>query len=138
MFADVKRLPPFGLKDILPLDQESKLDYDFPKRAKLRELLQLDAEIKLESIDLLHKSHYEALFGIRLNFTNGISTELTKTSYFKHDQPKNYKIDTSKKIGKVGARIDDTTGLIYGIRFQEENGTNIVSINWVDQGSWVD
>ena len=114
------------------------MDYDFPKRAKLRELLQLDAEIKLESIDLLHKSHYEALFGIRLNFTNGISTELTKTSYFKHDQPKNYKIDTSKKIGKVGARIDDTTGLIYGIRFQEENGTNIVSINWVDQGSWVD
>ena len=85
MFADVKRLPPFGQKDILPPDQESKLDYDFPKRAKLRELLQLDAEIKLESIDLLHKSHYEALFGIRLNFTNGISTELTKTSYFKHD-----------------------------------------------------
>ena len=61
---------------------DNRLDFDFPKRAKLRELLQLDDEIKLQSIDLLHKSHYEALFGIRLNFTNGVSSELGRTSFF--------------------------------------------------------
>jgi len=110
MFADVKKQPIFGQKEIQSPDQDSKLDFDFPKRAKLRELLQLDGEIKLDSIDLMHKSHYEALFGIRLNFTNGISTELAQTSYFKNDKPKNYKIDKSKEIGKVGARIDEATG----------------------------
>ena len=93
--------------------------------------------IRLESIDLCHKSSYDALYGLRLNFTDGVSTELIKTAAYRKDPPKNYKIDQTKRIGKVGARLDEA-GEIYGIRFMEENGTKIISINWVDQGTWVD
>ena len=46
-------------------------------------------------------------------------------------------IDQSKRVGRVGARLDEA-GEVYGIRLQEENGKNIISINWVDQGTWVD
>ena len=101
-------------------------------------MLNIDAEIKLCSIDLCHKPHYEALYGIRLNFTNGVSSDLAQTTHFKSDTPKNYKIDTRKRIGRVGARIDENTGLIYGIRFQEEDGKTIISINWTDIGTWID
>lgn len=93
MFADVKKLHAFGAKSLLAPETDAKLDFDFPKRAKLRELLQLDGEIKLASIDLLHKKSYDALFGMRLNFTNGYSTELVRTTFGKSDEPKNYKID---------------------------------------------
>ena len=138
MFADVKKLSAFGSKSVLAPEQDGRWDVDFPKRAKLREMLQQDGEIKLSSIDLYHKSHYEALYGIRLNFTNGVSSDLAQTTYFSSDKPKNYKIDTRKRIGRVGARIDENSGLIYGIRFQEEDGTNIISINWVAEGTWID
>lgn len=49
--------------------------------------------IRLESIDLCHKSSYDALYGLRLNFTDGVSTELIKTAAYRKDPPKNYKID---------------------------------------------
>lgn len=113
------------------------LDYEFPKRAKLKEILGLGNAIKLESIDVCHKSSYDALYGLRLNFTDGISTDLIKTQSYKKDSAKNYKIDQSKRVGKVGVRVDEA-GEVYGIRLQEENGKNIISINWVDQGTWVD
>ena len=79
MFADVKKLTPFNKEKALGGEFESQLDYEFPKRAKIKELLNLEKIIKLESIDLCHKSSYDALYGLKLNFTDGVSTELIKT-----------------------------------------------------------
>ena len=72
--------------------------------------------IRLESIDVCHKSSYDGLYGIRLNFSDRVSTDLIKTKAYRKDPTKNYKIDQSKRIGRVGARVDDA-GEIYGIRF---------------------
>lgn len=59
----------------------------------MKELLNMANNIRLESIDLCHKSSYDALYGLRLNFTDGVSTELIKTAAYRKDPPKNYKID---------------------------------------------
>ena len=82
MFADVKKMKPFSNPDASVKEigfLESKLDYDFPKRPKLKEMLSMENIARLESIDLCHKSSYDALYGLRLNFTNGVSSELIKT-----------------------------------------------------------
>ena len=137
MFADLKKMAPFNSPKSLAVELEPQLDYEFPKRAKVKELLNTEKIIRLESIDICHKSSYDALYGLRLNFTNGVSTELIKTQAYRKDPPKNYKINQSKCIGRVGARVDNQ-GEIYGLRFQEASGASIISINWVDQGQWVD
>ena len=92
------------------------MDYEFPVKQKIRELLSMESIIRLESIDVCHKSSYDGLYGIRLNFSDRVSTDLIKTKAYRKDPTKNYKIDQSKRIGKVGARVDDA-GEIYGIRF---------------------
>ena len=79
MFADMKKLAPFNKEKSLGGEFDSQLDYEFPKRAKIKELLNMEKFIRLESIDLCHKSSYDALYGLRLNFTGGVSTDLIKT-----------------------------------------------------------
>jgi len=86
MFADVKKLKVFGQA----APDELKMDFDFPKRAKIREILQSGMNMKLVSVDLCHKPRYEALFGIRLNFSNGVSSELVKTPHFATAEPITY------------------------------------------------
>lgn len=134
MFADKQKTKIFGLTP----PENAKMDFDFPQRAKLRELLTRGDNFKLISIDLCHKKNSEALFGIRLNYTENHTSEFIRTPHYKTAEPTNYAIDQSKRIGKVGARVDEANGQIYGIRFQEEDGSNILSVNWVDMGTWID
>ena len=64
-----------------------KPDFDFPRRAKLRELLQSDNNYKLQSVSLCHQKDSEALYGIRLNYNCGHSSELIRTSHNKDSVP---------------------------------------------------
>ena len=82
MFADTKKMLPFRNPDENRKELglvESQLDYDFPKRPKLKEMLSMENIVRLESIDLCHKSSYDGLYGLRLNFTDGVSSDLIKT-----------------------------------------------------------
>ena len=114
MFADVKKMAAFskgGATGIV-----GQMDYEFPLKPMVKELLNKDSVIRLESVDVCHKSSYDGLYGLRLNFSSGVSTDLIKTQAYRKDPTKNYKIDQSRRIGKAGARVDDA-GEIYGIRF---------------------
>ena len=39
MFADLKKMSPFSSPKTLAAEQELQLDYEFPKKAKIKELL---------------------------------------------------------------------------------------------------
>ena len=99
MFADLKKMSPFSSPKTLVAEQELQLDYEFPKKAKIKELLNTEKNIRLESIDICHKSSYDGLFGLRLNFTDGVSTELIKTQAYRKDPPK---IIKSTKVSASG------------------------------------
>ena len=55
MFADLKKMAPFNSPKSLAVELGPQLDYEFPKRAKVKELLNTEKIIRLESIDICLK-----------------------------------------------------------------------------------
>ena len=108
-----KRLPLFGL-DVEP----SKIDFSWTLE-KVMEGFQPDDTIKLTAVKLSHGGRDDALDGIQLFFSNGISSPIFSSMDFSDETLKSYEVDQSQKVNLIQMR--GASGLLNGVRLSNNN-----------------
>ena len=97
-----------------------KLDFNWTIEQDFKRF-QLNSMVKLQEV-VLCSNHHFGISGIQLNFTENISSPLFQSEDRNYKLP--VKIDTSKEILQIEARLDDYSNenLIYRLRFVDSLG----------------
>ena len=74
--------------------------------------------------------------GIQIYYTNGMKSPMFKTRFGLQSNSKSKKttVSTANPIRKVSVKV--ASGFICGIRLQDQNGSDLLNLDWLGSADW--
>ena len=98
----------------------------------------LEASARLNQVGYkLAKTNSYGISALRFSFTNGVSSESISTEQGNSGNFITIPVDEKRIIRKVCMKVKDDKCL-YGLRFIDNNGNNVLDLSTQSEGTWVE